>query len=82
MGLRRDPLGGFARPQARERRAFSLEILRADRAPAADERPMLPLDRLPTFDERLRSIAGSVIIYQQRAVMTRYQELAHRLREG
>src|SRR5437764_494119 len=72
--------GSYARSNTSERRSFSVEIVAAGRTPEYGERRLLPLDRMPTFDERLRAVAQSMLIYERREpLMVRYHDLATRM---
>jgi hypothetical protein len=47
------------------RRSISLEFISGAEQPRPDEMPVLPLDRLPSWEERLRAIALGLIEYSK-----------------
>jgi hypothetical protein len=72
--------GGVVRRTRTPRVSLSFEFVSADDMPAARERPLLPANRLPAFEERLQFIARNVIDYSWfEPSATRYRELAVRM---
>lgn len=69
--------GGRVRAGARERRSLSLEFISGDAVLQDDERPLLPLDRLPPFEERIRTIGRCLVTYRYREpLVTRFLDVA------
>ena len=74
--------GGTCLSPEGARRAISMEFIAADRAPDADETPLLPVSgAFPPFGDRLRMIATAVLEYEKfEAGLVRYRAIADRLR--
>lgn len=74
--------GGACLSAGSARRALSMEFIAADRAPNADESPLLALDGgFPPFADRLRMIATAVLGYEKyEPGLIRYRAVAERLR--
>ena len=72
--------GGYATARAAELRSVSFELIAASATPAAHEVPLLPLDRLPSFDERLRTLGWCIHEYADHdPLMSRFLEIADAL---
>lgn len=72
--------GGYATARVTERRSVSFELIAASATPAPHEVPLLPLDRLPSFEERLRTIGWCIHEYADHdPLMSRFLEIADAL---
>ncbi len=69
--------GGYARRAGSERRGLSFEYIAADQ-PASDfDAPLVSMDALPSFDDRLRTIAKSIDAYRRfEPLLDRFADVA------
>lgn len=72
--------GGHVQPPAAARRSISMEFIAKGERPASDETPLLPLDRMPSWNERLRAIAAALLEYRKfQPAVGRFEDVARRI---
>lgn len=74
--------GGHVRETGPERRAFSFEYVAAGEPPLETDGPSGSLDVLPSFVERVRTVAAGVIAYQKfEPILDRFADVAHGIKK-
>lgn len=74
--------GGVVRRSGPERRGFSFEFLAADETPDDKDGLVTPMESLPPFDVRLRSIATAVVAYRRfEPVVDRFAGVAEAIKK-
>lgn len=57
--------GGYARRSGQERRGLSFEYIAADQPPGRFDAPLVPMDTIPPFEDRVRTLAKSIDAYRK-----------------
>lgn len=70
--------GGYARRAGSERRGFSFEYIAADQERGSFDGPLVSMDSLPTFDDRVRTVAKSINAYRKfEPLIDRFADVAN-----